>query len=385
MVGEVTVQQPVASRRPSLAYLTVAGAVCALVWLKWAGIHKGIWVDLDVYARGAAAMMGHEPLYSVSVHGLPFTYPPFAALLFVPLHLLGAATARGVLTAASIGCYVVVIVVCARRLRMNLAIAAPVGLVGLAFEPFLRTILLGQVNLLLLALVIVDCFVVPAKYRGMLIGLAAGIKILPGALVLFLMLRREWGAVARAAAAFAVTVAVSVVFAPRDSWLFWSGGFVNLSRFGSEWLIGGDNQSLSAVLMRLSHDLSPPAVLTVLLSLGALTLGLVAAQRQIDAGNDVNGLVCVAFGSLLASPVSWTHHWVWAVLALLVMVQSRRYVVAVVLGAVFVSGPMWFTPRGHFLELRHNGWQAAACVSYVVAGLVYLVFFAVSRSRPHDS
>lgn len=234
MVGEVTLQKPMASRRPSLVYLTLAGVVCALVWLKWGGIHKGIWVDLDVYARGAAAVMGHEPLYSVSVHGLPFTYPPFAALLFVPLHLLGVATARGVLTAASIGCYVVVIVVCARRLRMNLAIAGLVGLVGLAFEPFLRTILLEQVNLMLLALIIVDCFVVPAKYRGMLIGLAAGIKILPGALILFLMLRREWGAVARAAAAFVVTVAVGVVFAPRDSWLFWSGGFINLSRFGSE-------------------------------------------------------------------------------------------------------------------------------------------------------
>jgi len=62
---------------------------------------------------------------------------------------------------------------------------------------------------------------------------------------------------------------------------------------------------------------------------GELTLqGLGAAGRQIETGNDVNGLVCVAFGSLLTSPFSWTYHWVWAVLALLVVVQSRRYVAA---------------------------------------------------------
>jgi hypothetical protein len=76
---------------------------------------------------------------------------------------------------------------------------------------------------------------------------------------------------------------------------------------------------------------------------------------------------------------SWTHHWVWAVLDMLVLVQGRRRVAAAVLGAVFLIGPMWFTPRGQFLELKDDWWQAAACVSYLVIGLAYLVFFAASR------
>jgi alpha-1,2-mannosyltransferase len=353
--------------------------VCALIWLRWGGIRKGIWVDLDVYIRGAAAMVRHEQLYSVSVHGLPFTYPPFAAFLYVPLEMLGVVGARWVLTLASLGCYVVVIVVCARRLRMNLAVAGLVGLVGLTFEPFVRTILLGQINLVLLALVVVDCLVVPVRYRGMLIGLAMGIKILPGAFILFLILKRQWAAVARAVGAFALTVGVGAVFAPHDSWLFWRGGFVNMSHWGTEAIIGGDNQSLSAVYMRLSHDISPPSILMLLLFTGALTLGVVAAKRQIDSGNDVNGLVCIGFASLLASPISWTHHWVWAVLALLVLVQSRRRAAAAAIAAVFVIAPMWFAPRGDFLELQHNWWQAAACVSYVAIGLTYLIFFAARR------
>jgi alpha-1,2-mannosyltransferase len=379
--GAATRQRSIAPRRPSLAYVILASVVGALIWLRWGGIRKGIWVDLDVYMRGATAVIRREPLYSVSVHGLPFTYPPFAAVLYVPLDLLGAIGARWVLTVVSISCYVVVLVVCARRLRMSLAIAALIGLAGLTFEPFLRTILLGQINLLLLALVVIDCLVVPARYRGMLVGLATGIKILPGSFILFLILKREWGAVCRAAAVFAVTVGVGAMFAPHDSWLFWRGGFINLSRFGTESIIGGDNQSLSAAFMRLSHDISPPTILVLLMSVGAMTLGVVAAKAQIDTGNDVNGLVCIAFGSMLASPISWTHHWVWAVLAMLVLVQAGRRVAAVVLGAVFVIGPMWLTPRGQFLELNDNWWQAAACVSYLVIGLAYLVFFAVSGQR----
>jgi alpha-1,2-mannosyltransferase len=378
--GEAAVHPSVAGRRPTLAHVIVASVAGALVWLRWGGLRKGIWVDLDVYIRGAAAVIRHEHLYSVSVHGLPFTYPPFAAVLYVPLEVLGTVGARWVLTAASIGCYVVVIVVCARRLQMSLAMGAIIGVAGLAFEPFLRTILLGQINLVLLALVVVDALVIPPRYRGMLIGLAAGIKILPGAFIFFLVLKREWGAVGRAVAAFAVTVAVGAVFAPHDSWLFWKGGFINLSRWGPETMIGGDNQSLSAAFMRLSRDISPSTILMLLMSAGVMGLGLVAAKRQIETGNDVNGLVCIAFASLLASPISWTHHWVWAVPALLVLAAGRHRVAAAVLGTVFVTGPMWFAPRGHFVELRDNWWQAAACVSYVAVGLAYLIFFAMSRA-----
>jgi alpha-1,2-mannosyltransferase len=373
-------QESISTRRPSLAYVLLTSVVGSLIWLRWGGFRKGIWIDLDVYIRGAAAVMHHQTLHSVDLQGQVFTYPPFAAFIFIPLALLGYVDARWVLTAASISCYGVIIVVCARRLRMNLAAATMVGLAGLAFEPFARTILLGQINLVLIALVVIDCLVVPMRYRGMLIGIAAGIKILPGAFILFLIIKREWGAVGRLIAAFAVTVAVGSVFAPRDSWQFWSGGFSKLSRFGPDAVLRGDNQSLTGAFMRLSHDLSPPVAITLLLSLGALMLGVVAARRQINSGNDVNGLVCIGFASLLASPVSWTHHWVWAVLALLVLVRDRRWVASVLLAAVFVTGPMWFAPRGQFLELRHNWWQAAACVSYVLVGLTFLAFFALRRS-----
>jgi alpha-1,2-mannosyltransferase len=375
--GDGTLQQSAASRRPSLAFVIVASAVAVLLWLRWGGIRKGIWIDLDVYIRGATAVMRHEPLYGVSVQGQPFTYTPFAALFFVPLQLLGNIDARWALTAASIGCYLLVVVVCARRLGMTLASAGIVGLAGLAFEPFARNILLGQINLVLVALVVVDVFVVPARYRGMLIGLAAGIKLIPGAFILFLLLKREWGAALRTLGAFVVTIGLGAVFAPHDSWQYWSGGFIKLSRFGADAVIRGDNQSLTGALMRLSRDVSPPPIFTLLLSVSVIALGLFAAKRQIDSGNDVAGLACIAFASLLTSPISWTHHWVWAIVALLVLVQARHRVAAALLGVIFGIGPMWFAPRGQLLELQHNWWQAAMCVSYVVVGLILLIVFAL--------
>ena len=133
--------------------------------------------------------------------------------------------------------------------------------------------------------------------------------------------------------------------------------------------------------MRLSHDVAPPSFLLLLLSLGAMALGLVAAKRQIDAGQDVAGLVCIALALLLASPISWTHHWVWAVIALLVLVQRGARVAALLLGAVFAIGPMWFLPRGELLELTHDPWQAALGASYVAVGLALLVFLATARQR----
>ena len=169
------------------------------------------------------------------------------------------------------------------------------------------------------------------------------------------------------------------MFAPCDSWQFWSGGVINLSRFGEEAVIRGDNQSLTGAFMRLSRDLSPPPILILLLSCGAMALGLVAAKRQIDSDNDVAALVSIAFASLLSSPISWTHHWIWVVPALMVFVQARRRVAAALLALIFVTGPMWFAPRGLLLELNHNWWQAAVCVSYVFVGLACLIVLSVRQ------
>jgi hypothetical protein len=53
----------IVSRRVSPAHVASVGVVRALLWLRWGGIRKGIWVDLDVYVRGADALIHRELLY----------------------------------------------------------------------------------------------------------------------------------------------------------------------------------------------------------------------------------------------------------------------------------------------------------------------------------
>ena len=172
------------SAQRGLALVAGLLAVAALLAVRWSGVNSGGWVDLGVYERGAQAVVTRAPLYESSSGVLPFTYSPFAALVFVPLHFLGTATARWLFTAGSLVSYLVAVGACGRRLRLPWGRLALVALAGMALEPFVRTILLGQINLYLMALVVVDCLVMRRAHRGWLVGVAAGIKIIPGVFAL---------------------------------------------------------------------------------------------------------------------------------------------------------------------------------------------------------
>ena len=345
----------------------------ALLWIRWANFDGGNWIDLDVYTRGGLAILRGESLYDVRVNGLPFTYSPFAAALFTFLSLVPIEVARWLFTAGSLTCYVAIVFVCARSARIGWMSAAMVGAAGLTLEPFFTNIDLGQIDLYLILMVILDCLLVPARYRGWLIGLAAGIKIIPGVFVLYFVLKRDWPAVGRTVAGFAVSVVCGALVLPGDSWRYWSGGFIDLRRFGDGVALRADNQSLSAEFIRLSHDVNPPSAVLIGLSVLGLFVAVLAAKRQLDAERPLDAVVALGLGSLLASPVSWTHHWLWVVPLLLVTVSRRWWVTSWALGVVFLIGPMALLPMGHFRELNHNWWQATLCASYVVLGSVMLI------------
>ena len=185
----------------SLRCLLLAAAFASVRWL--ADVWQWPLLDLDVYRRGAGELLHGRSLYDAAPHfphpDLPFTYPPFSAAAFVPAYLAGPVVAGVLLSLASLGCYALVMLTCARRLGLAWSTAVPLSVLGLAIEPVQRTFWLGQVNLLLAAMIVADCFLVPARARGVLIGLAAGIKIIPGIYVVYFLLRRDWASVVRAA------------------------------------------------------------------------------------------------------------------------------------------------------------------------------------------
>jgi len=360
-------------------------AVVALLWIRWSGV-RGNWADLEVYVRGAQAIVTRAPLYEQQAGVLPFTYSPFAALVFTPLHLLSSTGARWVFTLGSLVSYLVAVGAFGWRLRLPWRHLALVALAGMALEPFVRTMLLGQVNLYLMAAVVVDCLVMRSSHRGWLVGLAAGIKVVPGVFVLYFVLQRDWRSALRAACGFLVTVVCGAIVAPQGSLRYWSGGLFGISHFGPAAVVDGKNQSLIGQLARISQDPSPLMVTALVLFASGLALGIAAARRQLRIGDDVAALTAVAIGGLLASPLSWTHHWVWGVPAIMVLVSRRQWVTAWLLGSVFAVGSEWgvtVQPSQESLNLL----QQVACATYVAAGTGLLAMWAIGsggggRSAP---
>jgi alpha-1,2-mannosyltransferase len=280
-----------------------------------------------------------------------------------------------VFTLGSVAGYLVAVGVCGRRLRLSWRLLAVVAIAGMALEPFVRTILLGQVNLYLMAAVVIDCLVIRSSRRGWLVGVAAGIKIVPGVFVLYFVLQRDWRSAMRAACGFLLTVVCGAIVAPQDSLRYWTGGLFGISHWGPAAVVDGKNQSLVGELTRISQNPTPLRVTELVLFVAALALAAAAARRQLRSGDEVAALTAVAIGGLLASPLSWTHHWVWCVPAIMVLVSRRRWVTAWLVGLVFAAGPEW----GVTVQRSQDSLaalQQAACASYVAAGIALLAMWA---------
>jgi len=235
-----------------------------------------------------------------------------------------------------------------------------------ALDPVLQTIEFGQINLLLMALVTLDCLVDHPRWpRGMLIGIAAAVKLTPAAFVLFFLLRRDFRAAVVAMVTGVVATAIGFAVAPRESAAFWLGnptGGVSGSPFFT-------NQTFQAVLVRAGVDGPARTVGWLLLSAALLAIAVPVIRRAPAP----LALVAVAGVALLASPTSWSHHWVWVAPALLVAAASAWRApsvgwgaVTVLAGVVFVVAPHRIgLPRAGEVELGWNAWQQVIGSTYV--------------------
>jgi alpha-1,2-mannosyltransferase len=379
------------ARRVSLAAWAVAFVGLPLYKVGWQD--SGM-LDLEVYRTGGLAWLNGVSLYdgfpgTLPGPRLPFTYPPLSAVLFSVFAAMPYWLTRGLVTMASFLALSVSTVLVAGRLdrRLKWTVGPLAAVVAtFALEPVMSTFDFGQVNLALMALVVVDCLAVK-RFRGVLVGLAAAIKLTPAVFVLYFLVKRDWKAAATSFASFVGFGLVGFLFDPTDSREYWFSTVFDPSRIGG--LAYMNNQSLRGLLHRL-HPL--PAIETLLwavLTIMVLALAWRAARR---AGNDVIALTAIGVAGLLASPVSWSHHWVWAALAFLALGwqlwRTRAWGWApVLLGAfvVFVLAPFKWMPSSADREMTWTLWQHVPGDAYVwlgIAMLTALAFFGVSRSRP---
>ena len=149
-----------------------------------------------------------------------------------------------------------------------------------------------------MGLVVVDLLALPTRGRGVLIGLAAAVKVVPGVFVLLLLIRGERAAAARALGVAALLTGLTALVDRDASALYFGRLPWDPVRVGG--VTYPDNQSLVGVLARILATNTPPTWATLPVQVLALALGSVAARRAQAAQDHVGALVCLALGALLA-------------------------------------------------------------------------------------
>ena len=389
-----------AGRRRSALLVTVNLAAAAIYFVRVGhGIGLGGYrIDLDVYRTGASVLLHGGDLYGRlprlgDGHELPFTYPPFAALSFVPLAMVGYSAANWLLTTCTIACVAASLWrfaastpgAAGARMRRLLPWALPAALM---LEPVRSTLTYGQINALLMALVSFDCLTPAPRWpRGIGVGIAAALKLTPGVFVLFFLLRRDLRSAARAGASFAACAAVGFALAPHDSLRYWTQIVYQPGRAGA---VGyAANQSVLGALARLGLTGSARTGLWLALCLLVVALAVTGMRAALRTGQIPRALLLNAAAGLLISPISWSHHWVWVAPALLTYLATttpnRRPPPAAAILAllIFAVAPHWLLPAGAGRELHWAWWQQAVGDSYTLTGLAALIHAAITNVLSH--
>ncbi|WP_043659035.1 glycosyltransferase 87 family protein [Thermocrispum municipale] len=361
-------------------------------------------IDLEVYRFAVWRWWEGGDIYGdlPPVNGglvLPFIYPPFAAVTAIPFAVLPWTLSYTLLYVLGIACIVGTVYLVGRHLypqasrRMTMAAAGASLVVLLCLEPLRETFAFGQINLLLMGLVAIDCLARRTRWpRGIGVGLAAAIKLTPAVFALYFLLRRDYRAFWVSAATGAAATALGFVVNPSGSVTYWFGGLAGAADVsGSTYRT---NQTVQAVLARLGMDGAALTVVTVVVVLILLALVVVGVRTNTPE----TGLMLCAALSLLASPTSWSHHWVWIAPAVAVMAygclqawrdaQPRRFVLlpaTVFTVAMFILAPFhqlpgnddWNNPPVD-LEQLWTPMQHLIGDVYVILGIAWIVGVAVA-------
>ncbi|XVU22248.1 glycosyltransferase 87 family protein [Actinoplanes sp. CA-054009] len=272
--------------------------------------------DLSVYLGAVSGLADGDSLYDFIRGAAPFTYPPFAALLIAPLTWAPVTLVQVAWTLATLA----TVVGLARLTGVARKRQGAGVLVLLLSAPVASDLKYGQVSLFLAALIATDLLALRrTPWNGVLIGIASAIKLTPLIFVPLLWLAGRRRAALTAAGTFAGCGALAAMVLPGDSWRFWTTEVFQVDRLG--YITGVGNQSLNGAFMRLGLE-SKPAVLVIGGIVAALALH--RGARLARDGDWLSAMTVVGAGSVVLSPVSWTHHQVWLVLAALLPVARAR-------------------------------------------------------------
>jgi alpha-1,2-mannosyltransferase len=356
-------------------------------------------VDLAVYLMGARqTFSGHLYTTYLASPKEPFTYPPFAALVFMPLRLLPRTGSQIVWAVVSVGILVAFLAVSLRAVRPDwrrsdvLLWAFVLTLPAAALNPVAITLRFGQINLLLALLVLADLtgtYSIAGREvpRGVMTGIAAALKVTPLVFVVYLFVTRQFRAGWTALGVFAACGLGMTVVAPSESWSYWTRYIFDAHRVGG--VVFVSNQSLRSAIVRFSHAHAPQSLIVVAVLLAAAA-GLYVATWAYRTSSVMLGVLVCAVTGLIVSPITWSHHLVWIVPVVLwlSLADDRpafgRCWSALAL-AWFWWGAIWHSPHGSGVELHDSFVQALVGNSYTLAMVLFVVGIAVMLAGRHGA
>jgi alpha-1,2-mannosyltransferase len=380
----------------------VVASVALVFSLRWMLAEIGPWhIDLQVYRFGVEAWWNGQDIYgelplAAGNLKLPFLYPPFSILLLLPFTVLPWSPAVILLFVLNLLCLGVTLYVVARNIwqaggvRGALAVSSLALPLTLLLEPVNATFRFGQINIILMALVAVDCLAPHPRWRrGIGVGLAAAIKLTPAAFLLYFLLRRDFRAAITAAITAAIATAIGFAIAPSASVGYWFGGLAGASKVGGVPFL--TNQSIEAVVVRLGL----PQTATTLLWLALVVVLLVLVVIAMRNADPATALMVNAGFALLASPTSWSHYWIWVAPALLVMLgatvrlaRDRSPLGVVWLGAAIGTAIICYVAPFNQLpgfdnrEMLWTPGQQLIGASYPLLGYALILLYALPSILP---
>ncbi|MDX6428427.1 MAG: alpha,2-mannosyltransferase [Streptosporangiaceae bacterium] len=335
-------------------------------------------VDLDVYRSSGWMVLRGSPVYDFLTQPpqlLPFTYPPFAALLAIPLALLSWPTVQWLWVILVYAALTIAVRYAFREVIRRTGRWGPIttgALVGATAHlmPVSDQIRFGQVDLFLVALCAADCLTPSPRWpRGVLIGLATAIKLVPGVFLIYLLVSGRRQAAGNALLTAAAVTLGTFALLPGDSIDFWFGALFDNGRVGAN--NATTNQAIKGMLLRLYLPDAVTSLLWVALAVLIAFCGFRFARRASSLGESIRvsagpessavytaeltGVAITGLLAVLISPVAWIHHLSWMVLVLGALLGSgrdiRRCVLTGVVWLFYVLPIPWW--GAHLIGPKH--------------------------------
>lgn len=383
-----------------LAWLVALAAVAPLVHGYLTNPPDQRMVDLAVYRTAGQSVLRGQPLYQMLTpppQMLPFTYPPLAAVLAVPLALLPWSAAQVVWLAFI---YLPLAVIVSYAFRPLASRAGPLAPAAFAAAfclcaylfPMRDELRFGQVDALLAALAVVDCAAHRPRWpRGALVGFATAVKLMPGVFIVYLWVSGRRRAAVTAATAFVAWTVGTFLVLPAASVQYWTKDIFDSGRLGNN--AGTENQSLRGFLLRaLPHGHAATAVWLVVVLAVAIP-GFYAAARASRNHRELTGVAIVALLEMLVSPVAWIHDFMVVVVVIGVLAgdgrSPRRLAAAAATTAFFYETIPWMgqslTSQAGVPIVVARVVQGAFGLAAVVLVVLLARLRAVDGARSRDS